>query len=90
VTPSSRKELSTVFCNHEGILLTAFQPQRYTVNADSYCKILRKLRKVIQRKRLELAGPGKSPPKEFDDAGSQGLVKRREKCLNIHADYVEE
>jgi hypothetical protein len=45
------------FLDHEGILLTAFQPQGQTVNADSYYNILRKLRKAIQRKR-----PGKSPP----------------------------
>jgi hypothetical protein len=57
VTPSS-----TVFWDHEGILLTAFQPQGQTVNADSYCNILRKLRKAIQRKRPGLTGPGKSSP----------------------------
>jgi hypothetical protein len=49
VTPSSRKVMLTVFWNHEGILLTAFQPQGQTVNADSYCNILRRLRKAIQR-----------------------------------------
>jgi hypothetical protein len=36
--------------DHEGIVLTAFQPQGQTVNADSYCNILRKLRKAIQWK----------------------------------------
>jgi hypothetical protein len=50
----------TVFWDHEGILLTAFQPQGQPVNADSYCNILRKLRKAIQRKRPGLTGPGKS------------------------------
>jgi hypothetical protein len=50
VTPSSRKVMFTVFWDHEGILLTAFQPQGQTVNADSYCNILRKLRKAIQQK----------------------------------------
>jgi hypothetical protein len=49
VTPSSRKVMLTVFWYHEGILLTAFQPQGQTVNADSYCNILRKFRKAIQR-----------------------------------------
>jgi hypothetical protein len=56
VTPSSRKVMLTVFWDHEGILLTAFQPQGQTINADSYCNILRK------RKRPGLTGPGKSPP----------------------------
>jgi hypothetical protein len=36
VTPSSRKVVLTVFWDHEGMLLTAFQPQGQTVNADSY------------------------------------------------------
>jgi hypothetical protein len=30
VTPSSRKVMLTVFWDHEGILLTAFQPQGQT------------------------------------------------------------
>jgi hypothetical protein len=48
-----------------------FQPQGQTVKADSYCNILRKLRKAIQRKRPGLTEPGKSPsgsdscPKNF-------------------------
>jgi hypothetical protein len=62
VTPSSRKVMITVFWDHEGILLTAFQPQGQTVNADSCCNILRKLHKAIQRKWPGLTGPGKSPP----------------------------
>jgi hypothetical protein len=40
----------TVFWNYEGILLTAFQPEGQTVNADPYCNILGKLREAIQRK----------------------------------------
>jgi hypothetical protein len=44
------------------ILLTAFQPQGQTVNGDAYCNILKKFREAIQRKRLGLTGPGKSPP----------------------------
>jgi hypothetical protein len=48
----------TVFWDHEGILLTAFQPQGQTVNAESYCNILRKLRKAIQRKRPGLLAKG--------------------------------
>jgi hypothetical protein len=62
VTPSSRRVILRVFWDHEGILLTAFQPQGQTVNAYSYCNIHRKLRKAIQRKRPGLTGPGKSPP----------------------------
>jgi hypothetical protein len=57
-TSSSRKVMLTVFWDHEGILLTAFQPQGQTVNADSYCKILRKLCKTIQRKRPGLLTQG--------------------------------
>jgi hypothetical protein len=74
-TPSSRKLMLTVFWNHKVILLTTFQPQGQTVNADSYCNILRKLLKAVQRKRPGLNGPGKSP-KEFYAACFQGLVKR--------------
>jgi hypothetical protein len=56
----------TVFWDHEGILLTAFQPQGQTVNADSYCNILRILRKAIQRKRPGKSSPGSdSSPKNF-------------------------
>jgi hypothetical protein len=62
VTLSSRKVMLTDFWDHEGILLTTFQRQGQTVNADSYCNILRKLRKAIQRKQPGLTGPGKSPP----------------------------
>jgi hypothetical protein len=54
---ASRKVMLTVFWDHEGILLTAFQPQRQT-----YCNILRKLHKAIQQKQPGLARPGKSPP----------------------------
>jgi hypothetical protein len=61
VTPSSRKVMLTVFWDHEGILLTAFQPQGQTVNADSYCNILRKLHKAIQRKRPGLLTKGVLP-----------------------------
>jgi hypothetical protein len=46
VTLSSRKAMLTVFWDHKGILLTAFQPQGQTLNADSYCNVLRKLCKV--------------------------------------------
>jgi hypothetical protein len=28
-------------------------------------------------------------PKEYCDAGFQGLVKRWDKCLNVQGDYVE-
>jgi hypothetical protein len=62
VTPSSRKVILTVFWDHKGIPLTAFQPQGRTINADSYCNILRKLREAIQRKPPGLTRPGKSPP----------------------------
>jgi hypothetical protein len=61
VIPSSRKVMLTVFWDHEGILLTAFQPQGQTVNADFYCNILRKLRKAIQRKRPQLLTKGVLP-----------------------------
>jgi hypothetical protein len=38
------------------------KPQGHIVNAYSYCNILRKLRKAIQRKRPGLTGSGKSLP----------------------------
>jgi hypothetical protein len=50
VTPSCRKVMLTVFWDQEGKLLTAFQPQGQTVNADSYRNILAKLHKAIQQK----------------------------------------
>jgi hypothetical protein len=58
VTPSSRKVMLTVFCDHEDILLTVFLPQGQTVNTDSYCNILRKLRKAIQQERPGLVIKG--------------------------------
>jgi hypothetical protein len=61
VEASSRKVMLTVFWDHEGILLTAFQPQGQTVNANSYCNILRKLRNAIQRKRPGLLTKGVLP-----------------------------
>jgi hypothetical protein len=48
--------------DHKGILLTAFQPQGQTVNADFYCNILRKLHKGILRKWPGLTRWGKSLP----------------------------
>jgi hypothetical protein len=48
----------TVFWDHKGILLTSFQPQGQTINADSYRNILRKLRKAIQWKRPGLLTKG--------------------------------
>jgi hypothetical protein len=62
VTPSSSRVMLIVSWDYEDILLTAFQPQGQTVNADFYCNILTKLRKIIQWKRRGLTGPGKSPP----------------------------
>jgi hypothetical protein len=54
VTPSSRQVMLTVFWDHDGILLTTFQPQGQPVNAD----ILRKLHKAIQWKRPGLLTKG--------------------------------
>jgi histone-lysine N-methyltransferase SETMAR len=48
----------TVFWDHEGKLPTAFQPQRQTVNGDSYCNILSKIHMAIQRKRPGLVNKG--------------------------------
>jgi hypothetical protein len=61
VTPSSRKVMLTVFWDHEGILPTTFRPQGQTINADSYCDILRKLHKAIQWKRPGLLSKGVLP-----------------------------
>jgi hypothetical protein len=78
VTPSSRK----------------VKPQRQTVNADSYCNILRKLCKAIQRKwpghrTREATAWFRQQPKELYAAGFQGLVKWWDKCLNVQGDYVD-
>jgi hypothetical protein len=62
----------TVFWDHEGMLITTFQPQGQTVNADSYCNILRKLHKAIQQKRPGLTGPAKSLP--GSDSGPKNFM----------------
>jgi hypothetical protein len=72
---------------------------KMAVNADSYCNILRNLRKAIQRKRPGLLTKGvlllhdnawfRQQPKEFYAADFQGLVKRWDKCLNVQLDYVK-
>jgi hypothetical protein len=57
VTPSSRKVMLAVFWDHEGLLLTAFQHQGRTLNANPYCNI-RKFPNAIQRKRPDLLTKG--------------------------------
>jgi DUF1009 family protein len=78
----------TVFWNHEGILLTAFQPKGQTINADS-CNILRKLSKAIQRKRRDSPEQGSRRLVPTAAAGFQGLVKGWDKCLNVQGVYVQ-
>jgi hypothetical protein len=91
----AKKAMLTVFWDHEGILLTAFQRQEQTVNAASYCNILRKLRKIIPteatRTRWTRAVTAwfRQQPKEFYAADVQGLMRRRDKFLNVEGDYVE-
>jgi hypothetical protein len=79
----------TVFWDHESLLFTAFQPQGQTVNADSYCNILRKLRKAIQWKRPGLTGPGKSPRGSDSSPKKCMLLVFRDLCLNVQGYYVE-
>ena len=43
--------MATVFWDCEGVLLVEFLPRGETVNAESYCEVLSKLRVRIKRKR---------------------------------------
>ncbi|KAJ4438157.1 hypothetical protein ANN_14096 [Periplaneta americana] len=57
-TLSVRKVMCTVFSDRKGILLIDFLPRGETVNADSYCETLRKLRRAIQNNRRGMLTAG--------------------------------
>jgi hypothetical protein len=53
-TLSTRKIMAMVFWDRKGVLLVEFMPQGTTINAESYCATLRRLRCTIQRRRRGL------------------------------------
>ncbi|XP_067123351.1 histone-lysine N-methyltransferase SETMAR-like [Centruroides vittatus] len=57
-TISVRKIMATVFWDRKGILLVDFMPRGTTINSDTYCVTLRKLRRAIQNKRRGLLSSG--------------------------------
>ncbi|KAJ4446219.1 hypothetical protein ANN_12913 [Periplaneta americana] len=48
---STRKIMCTVFWDRKGVLLIEFLPRGETINRETYCRTLRKLRRAIQNKR---------------------------------------
>lgn len=58
VVSSAGKIMTTVFWDCEGVLLVCFQKHGETVNATSYCAVLRELRDSIRRKRPTLLTDG--------------------------------
>jgi len=48
---STRKIMSTIFWDRQGVLLVEFLPQGTTINSSVYCEILKKLRCAIQNKK---------------------------------------
>jgi histone-lysine N-methyltransferase SETMAR len=57
-TLSTRKIMATVFWDRKGVLLIEFMPQSITINAESYCATLRRLRYAIQSRRRGLMSSG--------------------------------
>jgi hypothetical protein len=57
-TFSTRKIMATVFCDRNDVLLVEFMPQGTTINAESYCATLRRLRYAIQNRRRGLLSSG--------------------------------
>lgn len=58
VTQSDRKIMATVFWDRKGVLLIEFMPTGTTINAASYCEILKKLRRAIQNRRRGMLTKG--------------------------------
>lgn len=48
---SAGKVMATVFWDRNGVLLVDFMPKGTTINSESYCETLKKLRRAIQNKR---------------------------------------
>jgi histone-lysine N-methyltransferase SETMAR len=57
-TLSTRKIMATVFWDRKGVLLVEFMPQDTTINAESYCATLRRLRYAIENRRRSLLSSG--------------------------------
>jgi hypothetical protein len=57
-TLSIRKIMATFFWDRKGVLLVEFVPQGTTINAESYCATLRRLRYAIQNRRRGLLSSG--------------------------------
>lgn len=51
VTQSAGKIMVTVFWDHRGVLLVDFLPKGHSINAQTYCATLKRLKQEIQRKR---------------------------------------
>jgi hypothetical protein len=50
--------MTTVFWYQKGVLLVEFMPQGTTINAESYCATLRRLRYAIHNRRRGLLSSG--------------------------------
>ncbi len=51
---STKKSMLTVFLDHKGPILAEFAPPSTTIDTESYCAVLRRLKEHIRRKRPEL------------------------------------
>jgi hypothetical protein len=60
-TLSTRKVMATVFWDRKGVLLVEFMPQGTTINAESYCATLKRLRYAIQNWRRGVLSSGVMP-----------------------------
>jgi len=58
VAPSTSKVVATVFWDMRGVLLVEFQEHGRTVNASSYCSLLKRLKTAIRTKRKGLLTQG--------------------------------
>jgi hypothetical protein len=86
-TPSVGKLMVTVFWDRRGPLLLDFMPRGATINADSYCGTLARLRAAIRKTAVRRWF--RAQPAEFYNSGISKLVVRWDKCLNRGGDYVE-
>lgn len=50
-TLSAGKIMATVFWDRQGVLLVEFMPRGTTINSNTYCETLKKLRRAIQNRR---------------------------------------
>lgn len=57
-TLTKRKTMATVFWDQKGVLLVDFMEQGTTINKETYCETLRRLRRAIQNKRRGMLSSG--------------------------------